>query len=110
MLFEVRDSRNALAVSRRTSALRQLLDQPSQDRRVFRMRHGAPTKWAPHPAALCALVSSMRTYAEVRLVAGDRESGALKLEFKQAMGSFPRLAAKAIVLPMGWLIAMLPVF
>jgi hypothetical protein len=47
-------------------------------------------------------------FVAIRLVAGDRESGALKLELQQKMGTFYQVAAKAIVLLAGWLVAMLP--
>jgi hypothetical protein len=39
---------------------------------------------------------------------GDRQSGALKLELQQPMRAIWRVAAKAIVLMAGWLIASLP--
>jgi len=41
-------------------------------------------------------------------VAGDRQSGALKLEMQQGMPSILRIGAKALVLLAGWLVAMLP--
>jgi hypothetical protein len=42
------------------------------------------------------------------MVAGDRQSGALKLELQQGMPPFARMGAKALVLLAGWLLAMLP--
>jgi ABC-2 type transport system permease protein len=63
----------------------------------------APTFSACELAAVFLL-----PFVAIRLVAGDRESGALKLELQQGMGSLTRIAAKAIVLVAGWLIAMLP--
>ena len=42
------------------------------------------------------------------IVTGDRQSGALKLELQQPLPPFGRIAAKALVLMAGWLIAMLP--
>jgi hypothetical protein len=47
-------------------------------------------------------------FVAIRLVAGDRQSGALKLEIQQGMSPFARITAKAMVLLAGWLVAMLP--
>ena len=63
--------------------------------------------WAPTFSA-CELVAVfLLPFVAIRLVAGDRQSGALKLELQQGMSPFGRIAAKAIVLLAGWLIAML---
>ena len=64
--------------------------------------------WAPTFSACELAAVFLLPFVAIRLVAGDRESGALKLELQQSMGSFVRIAAKAIVLLAGWLIAMLP--
>jgi len=64
--------------------------------------------WAPAFSA-CELVAVfLLPFVAIRLVAGDRQSGALKLELQQGMSSFTRMAAKALVLLVGWLVAMLP--
>jgi len=64
--------------------------------------------WAPTFSACELAAVFLLPFVAIRLVAGDRESGALKLELQQRMGSFTRIAAKAMVLLAGWLIAMLP--
>jgi len=64
--------------------------------------------WAPTFSACELAAVFLLPFVAIRLVAGDRESGALKLELQQGMGSFTRIAAKAIVLLAGWLVAMLP--
>ena len=64
--------------------------------------------WAPTFSA-CELVAVfLLPFVAIRMVAGDRQSGALKLELQQGMPPFVRMAAKALVLLAGWLIAMLP--
>jgi ABC-2 type transport system permease protein len=64
--------------------------------------------WAPTFSACELAAVFLLPFVAIRLVAGDRESSALKLELQQGMGSLTRIAAKAIVLLTGWLIAMLP--
>jgi hypothetical protein len=64
--------------------------------------------WAPTFSACELAAVFLLPFVAIRLVAGDRESGALKLELQQGMNSFTRMAAKAIVLLTGWLVAMLP--
>ncbi len=64
--------------------------------------------WAPTFSACELAAVFLLPFVAIRLVAGDRESGALKLELQQPMSSFTRMAAKAIVLLAGWLVAMLP--
>jgi ABC-2 type transport system permease protein len=64
--------------------------------------------WAPTFSACELAAVFLLPFVAIRLVAGDRESGALKLELQQGMGSFARIAAKGIVLLAGWLVAMLP--
>ena len=55
--------------------------------------------WAPTFSG-CELVG-------IRLVSGDRQSGALKLELQAGMPAFARIAAKALVLLAGWLLALI---
>jgi ABC-2 type transport system permease protein len=64
--------------------------------------------WAPTFSACELAAVFLLPFVAIRLVAGDRESGALKLELQQGMRSLTRIVAKAIVLVAGWLIAMLP--
>jgi hypothetical protein len=64
--------------------------------------------WAPTFSA-CELVAVfLLPFVAIRMVAGDRQSGALKLELQQGMPALTRLAAKTLVLLAGWLVAMLP--
>ncbi len=64
--------------------------------------------WAPTFSA-CELVAVfLLPFVAIRMVAGDRQSGALKLELQQGMPPLTRMAAKALVLLAGWLLAMLP--
>ena len=64
--------------------------------------------WAPTFSA-CELASVfLLPFVAIGLVAGDRQSGALKLEMQQGIGAPVRIGAKALVLLLGWLIAMLP--
>src|SRR5580698_2365870 len=53
--------------------------------------------WAPTFSACELAAVFLLPFVAIRLVGGDRQSGALKLELQQGMNSFPRMAAKAIV-------------
>lgn len=64
--------------------------------------------WAPTFSACELAAVFLLPFVAIRLVAGDRQSGALKLELQQGMSSFARIAAKAIILLAGWMVAMLP--
>ena len=64
--------------------------------------------WAPTFSACELAAVFLLPFVAIRLVAGDRQSGALKLELQQGMSPFARIAAKALVLLAGWLVAMLP--
>lgn len=64
--------------------------------------------WAPTFSACELAAVFLLPFVTIRLVAGDRQSGALKLELQQGMSAFPRITAKALVLLAGWLVAMLP--
>src|SRR5215831_17040701 len=46
-------------------------------------------------------------FVAIRLVAGDRQTGALKLELQHPMSAFTRMTAKSLVLFFGWVIALL---
>src|SRR5499427_9452587 len=64
--------------------------------------------WAPTFSACELAAAFLLPFVAIRLVAGDRQSGALKLELQHPMPAFTRIAAKAIVLLAAWLIALLP--
>jgi ABC-2 type transport system permease protein len=64
--------------------------------------------WAPTFSACELAAVFLLPFVAIRVVAGDRQSGALKLELQQGMSSFTRITAKAMVLLAGWLLAMLP--
>lgn len=64
--------------------------------------------WAPTFSACELAAVFLLPFVAIRLVGGDRQSGALKLEMQQGMPAGVRIAAKAIVALAGWLIAMLP--
>jgi ABC-2 type transport system permease protein len=61
--------------------------------------------WAPTFSACELAAAFLLPFVGIRLVSGDRQSGALKLELQQRMPSFARIGAKALVLLAGWLIA-----
>jgi ABC-2 type transport system permease protein len=61
--------------------------------------------WAPTFSA-CELVAAfLLPFVVIRLVAGDRHSGALKLEMQRPLSPLTRIGAKAVVLLAGWVIA-----
>jgi len=64
--------------------------------------------WAPTFSACELAAVFLLPFVAIKLVAGDRQSGALKLEMQQGMSPFLRVTAKALVLLGGWVIAMLP--
>jgi ABC-2 type transport system permease protein len=64
--------------------------------------------WAPTFSACELAAVFLLPFVAIRQVAGDRQSGALKLELQQGVSALPRVAAKALVLLAGWLVAMLP--
>jgi ABC-2 type transport system permease protein len=61
--------------------------------------------WAPTFSACEVAAVFLLPFVAIRLVAGDRQSGALKIEMQHPMPAFARMAAKAIVLLAGWLVA-----
>ncbi len=63
--------------------------------------------WAPTFSACELAAAFLLPFVAIRLVAGDRQSGALKLELQHSMPAFLRITAKALVLVGGWLIASL---
>src|SRR3954454_6781935 len=64
--------------------------------------------WAPTFSACELAAAFLLPFVAIRLVAGDRQSGALKLELQHPMSSFTRVSAKALVLIAGWLVASIP--
>ena len=64
--------------------------------------------WAPTFSACELAAAFLLPFVAIRVVAGDRQTGALKLELQQPMPVFWRIAAKAIVLLAGWTIASAP--
>ena len=64
--------------------------------------------WAPTFSACELAAAFLLPFVAIRLVAGDRQSGSLKLELQHPMSSLTRMSAKAVVLLAGWLVASLP--
>jgi ABC-2 family transporter len=62
--------------------------------------------WAPTFSACELAAAFLLPFVGIRLVSGDRQSGALKIELQHPMSPFTRMLAKAIVLLAGWTIAM----
>src|SRR5262245_5239012 len=65
--------------------------------------------WAPTFSACELAAVFLLPFVAIRLVGGDRQSGALKLESQQPLPAAARVAGKALVLLAGWLIASAPV-
>ena len=63
--------------------------------------------WAPTFSACEVAAAFLLPFVAIRLVAGDRQSGALKIELQHPMSAFARMGAKAVVLFAGWIIASL---
>src|SRR4051812_34805894 len=64
--------------------------------------------WAPTFSACELAAAFLLPFVAIRVVAGDIQSGALKLELQHPMPAAGRIAAKAVVLLAGWLIASAP--
>ena len=64
--------------------------------------------WAPTFSAGELAAAFLLPFVAIRVVSGDRQSGALKLELQQPMPVSARIAAKAAVLFAGWIVASLP--
>jgi ABC-2 type transport system permease protein len=62
--------------------------------------------WAPTFSACELAAAFLLPFVGIRLVAGDRQSGALKIELQHPMSAFARISAKAVVLLAGWLVAL----
>src|SRR5207253_11065262 len=63
--------------------------------------------WAPTFSACELAAAFLLPFVGIRLVSGDRQSGALKLEMQHHLPSFVRIGVKFIILIVGWLIALL---
>lgn len=63
--------------------------------------------WAPTFSASELAAAFLLPFVAIRVVAGDRQSGALKLELQHPMPAAVRVAVKAAVLLAGWLLASL---
>ena len=61
--------------------------------------------WAPTFSACVLVAVFLLPFVAFRLMGGDRQSGALKIESQQGMSAFGRIAAKAGVLAVGWVMA-----
>jgi len=62
--------------------------------------------WAPTFSACEIAAAFLLPFVAIRLVSGDRQSGALKLEVQHPMSAFARIAAKAVVLFAAWFMAL----
>jgi hypothetical protein len=61
--------------------------------------------WSPTFSAYELVAAFLLPFVAIRLVSGDRQTGALKLEQQQRLSSFARIGIKAVVLLAGWLVA-----
>src|SRR4051812_47703988 len=66
--------------------------------------------WAPTFSACELAAAFLLPFVAIRVMAGDKQSGALKLELQQPLSPFWRVGAKAAVLFAAWLIASMPAF
>jgi ABC-2 type transport system permease protein len=64
--------------------------------------------WGPTFSACELAAAFLLPFVGIRLVSGDRQSGALKIEMQHPLSSFTRVSIKAAVLMTGWGIATLP--
>lgn len=58
--------------------------------------------WAPTFSACEIAAAFLLPFVAIRLVAGDRQSGALKIETQHSMSAFTRVGAKTVVLLGAW--------
>jgi hypothetical protein len=64
---------------------------------------------APTFSAYEIAASFLLPFVAIRAIAGDRSSGALKLELQQGMAPVSMVAIKTLVLGAGWLLAGIPI-
>jgi ABC-2 type transport system permease protein len=60
--------------------------------------------WAPTFSAYELAAIFLLPFVAIRLVGGDRQTGALTIELQRPLSPFTRMGAKAIVLLAGWLV------
>jgi ABC-2 type transport system permease protein len=63
--------------------------------------------WGPTFSACELAAVFLLPFVVIRLVAGDRQSGAFKLEHQRGMSPLARISAKSLVLLGGWMVAMI---
>jgi ABC-2 type transport system permease protein len=63
--------------------------------------------WAPTFSACEVAAVFLLPFVAIKMVSGDRQSGALKIEMQHPMPAIGRVAAKAMVLFAGWLVVSL---
>ena len=63
--------------------------------------------WAPTFSACELAAAFLLPFVAIRLVSGDRQSGALKIESQHPLSSLTRIAIKCAVLMVGWILATL---
>lgn len=61
--------------------------------------------WAPTFSACELAAAFLLPFVAIRLVSGDRHSGAQKIELQHPLSSLARVTIKAAVLMMGWILA-----
>jgi ABC-2 type transport system permease protein len=61
--------------------------------------------WAPTFSACELAAAFLLPFVGIRLVSGDKQSGALKIELQHPLSSLTRIAIKSAVLLGGWLVA-----
>src|SRR5205809_1855313 len=61
--------------------------------------------WAPTFSACELAAAFLLPFVGIRLVGGDRQTGALQLELQGPMSAVTRIVAKAFVLLAGWVVA-----
>ena len=64
--------------------------------------------WAPTFSACEVAAVFLLPFVAIRLVSGDRQSGALKIEAQHPMPAVARIGAKALVLGVAWIVASAP--
>ena len=64
--------------------------------------------WAPTFSACEVAAVFLLPFVAIRLVSGDRQTGALKIEAQHPLPALARIGAKALVLALAWLVASLP--
>ena len=79
-------------------------------KRSFLRSRRSPFHWPPTFSACELAAAFLLPFVAIRLVGGDRQTGALKLELQHRMSPLARVSAKGLVLLAGWLLALVPPF